>query len=309
MTANPLHGVSSAIRGWTPILCLSFGVPLLAAGFATPNELNRRATIPAWCISWGLIFAFFGAMKWLTWRRTSAPNVSPWRQMGYLFFWPGLDAPTFLRGTAARDAPVDPREGVIALGKLLLGAALFWGVARWVPNDLPLVQGWVGLAGLAIGLLGGAFHFASWLWRAGGVDAEPIMDAPLRARSMAEFWGLRWNRAFHDFVRRFIHRPIARRFGPTTATTAVFLFSGLLHDTILSIPAGAGYGRPTLYFLLQLVGLAIERSPFGKRLAVGRGLCGRLFAIAVIVGPAGLLFHRPFMERVWLPFMSAVQAS
>ena len=308
MTAAPLLGIGSAIRGWTPLVCLSLGVPLIAVAFAATNLFACRESIPAWWIAWWLIFAFFGAMKWLTWRRTSAPDVSPWRHIGYLFFWPGLDAPAFLRGTAARDAPVDPREGVVALGKLFLGAALFWGAARWVPSDWPLVQGWAGLAGLAVGLLGGASHFASWLWRAGGVEAEPIMDAPLRSRSIAEFWGRRWNRAFHDFVRRFVHRPIAERFGSTSATTAVFLFSGFLHDAVLSFSAGAGYGRPMLYFLLQLAGLAVERSRLGKRLALGRGLRGRIFAITVIVGPAGLLFHRPFIERVWLPFMHAVEA-
>ncbi len=166
MTAAPLLGIGSAIRGWTPLVCLSLGVPLIAVASAATNLFACRESIPAWWIAWGLIFAFFGAMKWLTWRRTSAPDVSPWRRIGYLFFWPGLDAPAFLRGTAARDAPVDPREGVVALGKLFLGAALFWGAARWVPSDWPLVQGWAGLAGLAIGLLGGASHFASWLWRA-----------------------------------------------------------------------------------------------------------------------------------------------
>jgi len=35
---------------------------------------------------------------------------------------------------------------------------------------------------------------------------------------LAEFWGRRWNLAFHDFVRRFVHRPIAVRFGPVAAT-------------------------------------------------------------------------------------------
>jgi len=81
-----------------------------------------------------------------------------------------------------------------------------------------------------------------------------------------------------------------------------------VHDTVLSLPAGAGYGRPTLYFLLQLVGLGVERSWLGKRLALGHGIRGRMFAVLVIVGPVGLLFHRPFIERVWLPFMRAAGA-
>jgi len=266
------------------------------------------SALPPYVWAWLLVFAFFGAMKLITWHRTTAPAATLGLQLGYLFAWPGLDAPAFLRGTAARHTPVDPREGILALGKLFFGAALFWGAARLVPGDWTFVQAWVGLAGLAIGLLGGAFHFLSWLWRAGAVEAKPVMMAPLRSTSLADFWGRRWNTSFQDFVGRFIHRPLAMRFGNLTATLAVFLYSGLLHDAVLSLPAGSGYGRPTLYFLIQFVGLVAERSSLGRRLALGGGLRGRIFAVAVIVGPVGLLFHHPFIERVWLPFMHAAGA-
>lgn len=264
--------------------------------------------VPPYVWAWLLVFAFFGAMKLITWHRTTAPAASLRLQLGYLFAWPGLDAPAFLRGNEAGHVPVDPREAGLALGKVFLGAALFWGAARIVPGDRPFVQAWVGLAGLAVGLLGGAFHFLSRLWRAGGVEAEPVMNAPLRSANLADFWGRRWNTSFQAFVRRFIHRPLAMRFGNLTATLGVFVYSGLLHDAVLSLPAGAGYGRPTLYFLIQFVGLVAERSRVGRRLALGGGLRGRVFAAATIVGPVGLLFHRPFVERVWLPFMHAAGA-
>jgi len=303
MIAEPTNRRSHPLRGWWPLIAVSVAAPLL---LLMPNEL--RDAFPAWVWAWVLVFAFFGAMKLLTWRRTPAPQASPWLHLGYLFAWPGLDARTFLSSNAARSEPVDPRVGVVAIGKMFLGAALFWGAARFVPFDLPLVRGWVGLAGLAIGVLGGLFHFLSWLWRAGGVDAQPIMNAPLRSRNMAEFWNRRWNIAFHDFAARFIYRPLAGRYGPAMALVGVFLFSGILHDAVLSLSAGAGHGLPMSYFLIQFVGLGVERSRLLAPLTARYPLLGRAYAVLFIVGPAGLLFHRPFIERVWLPFMRATGA-
>jgi hypothetical protein len=40
----------------------------------------------------------------------------------------------------------------------------------------------------------------------------------------------------------------------------------------------------------------------------GEGAAGRLFALVVLVAPLGLLFHRPFVVEVVLPFMQAVGA-
>lgn len=303
MSGSTSPGGSLSLRGWWPLLTVAVVAPLALLG-----PIQLREMCPPWIWAWGLVFAFFCAMKWLTWRRTPAPQASPWLQLGYLLAWPGLDAPTFLTSDAARREPVDQRVGVIALGKLFLGATLFWGAARTVPDDWPQVRGWVGLAGLAIGVLGGLFHLLSWLWRAGGVDARPIMNRPLRSSTAAEFWARRWNLAFHDFAARFIHRPLAARFGSVVAIVAVFLFSGLLHDAVLSLSAGAGYGRPTLYFIVQLIGIAAERSRFIGPRTFGRPLAGRLLTAIILVGPVGLLFHRPFIERVWLPFMRATGA-
>lgn len=89
---------------------------------------------------------------------------------------------------------------------------------------------------------------------------------------------------------------------------AVFLTSGLIHDFVISIPARAGYGLPTLYFLLQGIGVLFERSTVGKKLQLGRGAAGRIFAAVVTVGPLGLLFPPPFIERVVVPMLHAFGA-
>jgi len=132
---------------------------------------------------------------------------------------------------------------------------------------------------------------------------------PLLAPSLAEFWGRRWNTAFHDLVHQFLFRPVLRKTNVTAAMLIVFLTSGLIHDIVISIPARGGYGLPTVYFLIQGMGLLIERSTFGERLGLGRGARGWLFAMLITVTPVFWLFHPAFIRTVILPLLHAVGAT
>lgn len=96
--------------------------------------------------------------------------------------------------------------------------------------------------------------------------------------------------------------------GAGTASLIVFLVSGLIHDLVISLPARAGYGLPTIYFALQGAGVAIEHSGPGARFGLGRGWRGRLFTALFVAGPVFWLFHPWFVLRVILPFMQAVRA-
>jgi alginate O-acetyltransferase complex protein AlgI len=100
--------------------------------------------------------------------------------------------------------------------------------------------------------------------------------------------------------------PAARRLGATSATLIVFAFSGLVHEMLISVPAGGGYGGPLFYFLLQgsLV-LAESCHPLRALLRQNR-LYGRLWTAVVVIVPLPLLFHLPFQQRVVLPFLAAM---
>jgi hypothetical protein len=87
-----------------------------------------------------------------------------------------------------------------------------------------------------------------------------------------------------------------------------FLASGVIHDVVISFPARGGYGLPTGYFMLQGLGVLIERSPLGKRLGLSSGIRGRLLAVIFAGAPAFILFHPPFVRGVILPFLSAIGA-
>jgi hypothetical protein len=69
---------------------------------------------------------------------------------------------------------------------------------------------------------------------------------------------------------------------------------------VISLPAGTGYGLPTAYFLLQGVGILLERAFPHIR--------GRIFTILITAVPAFWLFHPAFVYNVILPFMKAIGA-
>lgn len=43
-------------------------------------------------------------------------------------------------------------------------------------------------------------------------------------------------------------------------------------------------------------------------MGLGCEMVGRTFTALVLIGPVFLLFHRPFVERVIVPFMRAIGA-
>lgn len=264
---------------------------------------------PPWAVMWTLSAVIFAACKWVTGRFAPAPRAPAWRHGAYLVAWPGLDAKAFLGSPLLpRDRRPGAGEWAFAGAKLAFGAMLVWGIVPLVPAGLPLLRGWVGMTGLIFLLHFGSFHLLSCGWRAVGVDAKPLMNWPVLAANVSDFWGKRWNTAFRDLTHRVLFRPLAGRLGARAGVAAGFFFSGVVHDLVISLPAGGGYGWPTLYFAVQGVGLLVERSVLGKRFGLGAGWRGRLFAAVVIVGPAYGLFHPPFVREVVLPFLDVLGA-
>jgi hypothetical protein len=282
-------------RGWSPLVLMPAAVLL----FAPPSW-------PRWVVMWTLAFAIYCGCKWLTWRRTPLEDVPGWRHAAYLLAWPGLDAAAFLRAHSESAPP--RKEWIRGLRNLLVGVALFFGVARFVAPHNLYVAGWLGMAGVVVALHFGLFHLLSCGWRYAGVEARPLMNRPLVSVSLGEFWGRRWNTAFRDLTHRFLFRPLTRRFGVHGGIAGGFVFSGLVHELVISVPAGGGYGGPTLFFALQGVGILVERSRFGRQIGLARGARGWLFTMLVLVIPAPCLFHPPFVERIVVPFMKSLGA-
>ena len=263
----------------------------------------------AWAQMWVLAFAIYAGCKILTWRTAPAPGAPAWKHAAYLLAWPGMDAVNFLAIVPDRRCMrCRPIEWFSASAKLAAGIVLLFAIARLVPSRHEYVTGWIGMIGMALILHFGAFHLLSCGWRARGIAARSLMNRPLTSASLGDFWGRRWNTAFRDLTHRFLFRPCANWFGARGGVLAGFLFSGVIHDLVISLPARGGYGGPTLFFTIQGAALLGERSRFGRRIGLGSGWRGRLFTIAVVTAPASLLFHRPFVIGIIVPFMHAIGA-
>ena len=282
--------------GWLPLAIL----PLAAMLFA--------GSLPPWAFMWTLSLAIFFGLKWVTWWRERCKVSHPkWRSVAYLLAWPGMDADAFLDPSQNVFAPA-LKNWLWAFLETVLGIVLLWVVARSVPNREPLIRGWIGMVGLIFTLHFGLFQIVALVWQQFGVVAQPIMNAPLRATSLAEFWGKRWNLGFRQLAHELIFRPTHRFLGAGLAGFLVFLVSGLIHDLVISLPSRGGYGLPTLYFLIQGTGVMVERSRFGKSIGLTEGVRGWLFMTICLVAPVFWLFHPWFVMRVVIPFMGALHA-
>jgi alginate O-acetyltransferase complex protein AlgI len=298
---TPVESPAGKESGVMPAVVPLIGFPLLALTF--------RPRLGPWIFMWLLAAALYAGCKWLVFRDAirRGAAVDPSRALGFLLAWPGMDAAGFFD---SRNIPAKPRtaEWLWAGFKTLLGAGLLWAGARMACPAGPMLAGWVGMTGVIFLLHFGVFHLLSIAWRQAGVCAEPLMQNPMGSRSLAEFWGRRWNTAFNELAFRFTFRPLRRLASPAVATVIVFLLSGLVHDLVISLPARGGFGLPTVYFLIQGLGLTTERAWFGPRVRARHVLAGRVLTIAVTAVPAFWLFHPPFIQNVILPMLRAIGA-
>src|SRR5262249_15433752 len=215
-------------------------------------------------------------------------------------------ANAFLNGGRDQAKPPSVAECLFAFAKTAFGIGVLYAVTPLLPADQPFPVVWVGLLGLICVLPFGTFPLLSCAWRSVGVPAKPLMPWPIAATSVSDFWGRRWNTAFRDLTHRFLFRPLTSRVGPRWAVFAGFAFSGLVHDVVISLPAGGGYGGPTAFFSIQGLALLAERTRAMKRIGVSFVWGERLSTGLVLIGPAPLLFHPPFVERIIVPFLATI---
>ena len=259
--------------------------------------------VTPWTSMWLLAIAVFAACKWATWwpYRFHATATRA-RHAAFLLAYAGMDAEAFYLGPPA-PAP-RTSEWLTTLARAFAGAASIAIAARVTVATHPIPSAWLAMTGLVLLLHFGVLDLLALACRARGISAQPLMRRPTAAKSLADFWGRRWNTGFRALAHEFIFETLRRTTTPNVASAAVFLASGLVHDLVISLPARGGYGLPTLYFLIQFAGLLLERTHALRRTFARHALLGRLFTIVVIVAPLPLLFHGHFVNHVILPFLT-----
>lgn len=135
------------------------------------------------------------------------------------------------------------------------------------------------------------------LWLPSGQVLPSIHNRPWLARSVADFWGHRWNLWFSDWFRYAIFQRFRRQ--PAFALVLAFVVSGVFHEWVINVPlycvtTKALFGTMLLYFLIQAVGVLVERR------FKGRPIMMMAFAWFVVFAPAPLVLNEGLLRTMHL---------
>jgi hypothetical protein len=90
-----------------------------------------------------------------------------------------------------------------------------------------------------------------------GFTLPKLHDNPIFARTLAEFWGRRWNLGVRNMLHEHCFRPLARRTSLTQAVLATFAASALLHAWLLLAAGGFALALSIASFFLIQGGFAL----------------------------------------------------
>lgn len=224
--------------------------------------------------------------------------------VGFAMLWPGMKPALFVRAFTVRfggSATLVER----GLTRFVVGVVLIV-LARivWLRTGSAALPTLLLFPGLSLALHFGVFNILAGVWRRLGADCSPLFVAPLRARSLTEFWGRRWNLAFSEMTALALYRPLSPCLGRMGATLIAFLFSGILHELAISFPVRTGYGLPLLYFLLHGGLVIVERVLASRGKPIEKmGWLGLAWLLMWLVLPLPLLFHGTFIAEVAWPIV------
>jgi alginate O-acetyltransferase complex protein AlgI len=287
---------------WLLAVSATFGAERLCA--AEPAGFRMLAII-------GTLLYAMKAVVAVESQADGGPRLTAVQLLAFAAGWFGMRPALFAR----LGSPALPGAGrliwfgvkrLVAGAAFLLLASLIWTqAAPWLSTDGARLLATVpGLVGLSLILHFGIFNILAGLWRLAGVDCRQLFRAPLLSTSLGEFWGRRWNLAFSEMTALAIYRPLAEVTGRRVATAAAFVCSGFLHELAISVPVLAGYGLPSLYFVLHGALVLAERGLERARCPINSvPWLGRLWVLAWLALPLPILFHPPFLRGVVWPLL------
>ncbi len=170
----------------------------------------------------------------------------------------------------------------------LLAIVFLWmptltsGMAWWIRSYLAILPFWLLIETIQL--------LVQLCWSQVNRSVPAISQHPLMAKSVADFWGRRWNRLFGDWLRQVCFQPLARQ--PILALTVTFIVSGLIHELLVSLPLWLVYrvncfGWMVGYFLLQMLGILAERQWLRQSPRLNRP-----FVWLVVLAPVPLILNQ-----------------
>lgn len=288
-----------------PRLARTAAWSLVALAFAGAERLT--AGEPAGFRMLGILGALLYGMKSVVSvedRIATRATLSPARWFAFAAAWPGM-RPGLFASLGSHPLPGGWRLVRTGLIRLAMGALLFFAARRaWAAGSVFIATA-LALPALSLMLHFGIFNLLAGGWRLLGARCDTLFKAPLRSRSLTEFWGRRWNLAFSEMTALGIYRPLEPRVGRPAAIVTAFFASGLLHEIAISLPVNRGFGLPLSYFALHgLLRLAEQRLERAGHPVWRRAGLGRAWTLFWLVVPLPILFHRPFLAGVVWPLLS-----
>jgi hypothetical protein len=191
-------------------------------------------------------------------------------------------------------APRVIRRFLLALSVCICSYWLYWNfLAFRLP---PILLSYLGaiMLWLMSEALGAAVVFLAIPW--GNLLPFPHGAAPPLAKSLSDFWGRRWNVWVSDWFRQVIFCPLQAH--PVLALLLVFLASGDLHEWAINVPlyivTGKNcFGSMIVYFLLQALGILLERRTRNRQVRV-------LFVWLFVFGAAPLIVNEGLLRILQL---------
>ena len=226
-------------------------------------------------------------MKWVVyseWRRAGGVVLNWGRWSGFGFLWFGMDPAAWIK---KKKNVSWKRDSLWGLGCLVFGLLTVAMLAHYQVQQLVLL-----FVAMSVGFHYGALRLLTAFWRFCGIPVRVLFRNPLITCGFADFWGKRWNLAYSQMMVRVVQRPLSTLLGAKNSQFSVFAISGLLHELAITVPVQAGYGLPTIFFLVQGLFTRLER----RR---SRWM-GYLCIISLLIGMP-LLFPSAFVEAVILP--------
>jgi membrane bound O-acyltransferase family protein len=161
---------------------------------------------------------------------------------------------------------------------------------------------WVGryLAGVLVTYLAveAVVRLLAFIYRGAGLAPPRLHDHPILSRSLAEFWGRRWNRIVGMWLRSVAFTPLMARGYPRLGIALSFLLSAALHFYFTWPAVGAPLAlMMSSFFVLQLPFIGLERVLMLRRWP--RAL-QHLWTLGVL-GVLSPLFVEPFLRVVEAP--------